>query len=213
MIGLRVEVDVVGVDVRDVVTRPVQLAADERVAGRGIGGDGGGPDRGFRWRATPVAGIGLPLDHRARVAVEHEGPGANRLLDRHRRVLGDLVRDRGLQHEGVAEDIEQPGVLRGLEVKRHVVTGNRWVGSLFRNAAGVGLRVFERLEGGGDVGRTECRAVGELHILANGDLQVLAAVLELIGGRQPRMRAGRGGVKLVELVKWLVDDRPDPHAG
>src|SRR5205807_5633812 len=71
VVGEWVEVDEVGVNVRDVIARPVQLAADEGVAGCGVGGDGRRPDRGFRWSPAPVVRVWLPLDDRARVAVEH----------------------------------------------------------------------------------------------------------------------------------------------
>ena len=212
VVGLRVEVDVVGVDVRDVVAGPVQLAADQRVAGGGVGGDGRRVDLGLRGGPAPVVRVGLPLDQRACVAGEHERTGADRLGDHKLRVGGDLVGHRRLEDVGVAEDREQAGELRRLEMQSDVVARNARLRGLGRNAGGVGSRVHHRLEGGGDVGRAEGRAVIELDVLADGDLEVLAGVLERVGRRQPVVGAGRGRIQLVVFDQRLVDQGPRAHA-
>src|SRR5207237_5767198 len=96
----RVEVDVVLVDVRYVVAGPVELPADERIAGRGVGRDRRGVDLRFGRRSAPIARVRLPLDQGAGVAGEHEWARANWNLDGHGRVLCDLGRHRRLQHVG-----------------------------------------------------------------------------------------------------------------
>src|ERR1019366_5838785 len=116
---------------------------------------------------------------------------------------------RRLEDVRGAENVGEAGVLRAGKVQGDGVARDGRRRRLRRDAGDVRLDgVHQHREGGGDVGRTEGRAVIELHVLPDRDLQVLATVLEAVGGRKPGVGAGGGRVDLIVLDQRLVYHSP-----
>src|SRR3984885_5073536 len=213
VVGRRVLLDEVLLQVRDVVTGPVDLPGEQGALRGGVRRVNREVDLGHRHRAAPVV---RPGGHReALVGVVPEGVRAG--ADGGRVGVGGRVADAGpdrLRDDRLAADVLQVHVLRGGERQRHVVTGRGDAGG--REAAevdvvgpaGVGRDVLVRE---GDVGRRQRGAVAPLHALADREGDRLAAVAPGVAGGQPVVRL-HGRVRQVELEQRLVDETGGTHA-